>query len=139
MFKDAGCGQVYFEGTAYAVPQGARSSFAIAGLGTPKGIKKATVGMKCHSNSCTIGRIDGTITTINFDAPRARQLGQGSCSVSIHDMFISRPCPSGGCIYTDDGYVLGLIIYGDAGGVNNTRCSAYNPFFIMREYFYCTI
>jgi hypothetical protein len=88
-YKDAGCGNVYFEGTAMSIPQGARSSFNIAGLGQPKGIKKAAVGMNCHSNSCTSGKLDGRVTAINFDAPNRRTLGPNTCAVSIHDMFIS--------------------------------------------------
>ena len=66
--------------------------------------------------------IDGRITAINFDAPSRVSLAS-ACAMSIHDMFISRPCPtngdSGGCIFSDDGY---LITYGSTskGGRNDT-------------------
>ena len=89
--------------------------------------------MVCHSNSCRSGKIDGRVTAINFDAPSRVSLGTNSCAMSIHDMFVSKPCPtngdSGGAIFSDDGYVLGLITYGSTskGGRNDTRCMAYNP------------
>jgi hypothetical protein len=95
-FKDAGCGTVFFEGTAYEV--GASANQSIAGLGIPKGIQRPVIGMQCISNSCTSGKINGKVTMINFDAPQAVTLSMSgkSCRISIHDMYQSKPCPTHG-------------------------------------------
>jgi len=113
--KDAGCGRVTFEGTSVEIPQGVCSSDSILGLGVPRGIIKPQIGMECISNSCTPGKTNGKVTMINFDAPRPQTLGQGSCAISILDMFQSKPCPSqgdsGGWMWNQDGYILGIITY----------------------------
>lgn len=129
--KSSGCGKVFWEGCAMGPANSCSEN--IIGLGVPKGIEKPAIGMACIMDAQTTGKLNGKVTAINFNAPRSTSLGTGACSISIQDMFQSKPCPthgdSGGAFWNDKGNILGIVTYGSTsqGGKNDTRCSAYNP------------
>lgn len=129
--KSSGCGKTFWEGCAMGPANNCSEN--IIGLGVPKGIEKPAIGMQCIMDAQTTGKLNGKVTAINFNAPRSVSLGQGACSISIQDMFQSKPCPthgdSGGAFWNDKGNILGIVTYGSTsqGGKNDTRCSAYNP------------
>lgn len=129
--KSSGCGKVFWEGCAMGPANSCSEN--IIGLGVPKGIEKPAIGMPCNMDAQTTGKLNGKVTAINFNAPRSTSLGTGACSISIQDMFQSKPCPthgdSGGAFWNDKGNILGIVTYGSTsqGGKNDTRCSAYNP------------
>lgn len=129
--KSSGCGKTFWEGCAMGPANNCSEN--VLGLGVPKGIEKPAIGMVCNMQAQTTGKMNGKVTAINFNAPRSTSLGTGACSISIQDMFQSKPCPthgdSGGAFWNDRGNILGIVTYGSTnqGGKNDTRCSAYNP------------
>ena len=82
-YKDAlPCNQQVFLDASCVVPLTCASSPNIIGLGSPRGFKKAQVGMKIHQGGVRSGHVDSEVTQINF-TQKGNTYMQGTCPVAF--------------------------------------------------------